>query len=38
MEFQSKTTMKYHYTPTRMIKKKKKKNLATLNAGEEVEL
>ena len=37
MEFQSKTTMKYHYTPTRMIKKKKK-NLATLNAGEEVEL
>ena len=36
MEFQSKTTMKYHYTPTRMIKKKNK--LATLNAGEEVEL
>ena len=39
-EMQIKTTMKYHLIPVRMAiikKKKKKKNLQTVNAGEDVE-
>ena len=38
-EMQIKTTMKYHLIPVRMaiIKKKKKTNLQTVNAGEDVE-